>query len=124
MVGGASDGKLSGAWEQGLGTRLASPLCLSLFLQLYITFKTTSSEVLRLVVQELEKTRRDKGLPGRSLTENDMSDFFLVAVNGTQERLLDSHFYPLQLQIQSSKWRLFVKRRSEEQKQDEQATSV
>ena len=99
-------------------------LSLSLSLQLYITFKTTSSEVIRLVVQELEKTRRDKGIPGEALTENDMLDFFLVAVNGTQERLLDSHFYPLQLQIQSSKWRLFVKRRSDEQKQDEQATSV
>lgn len=95
-----------------------------LVVQLFITLKTTTGEVIRLVVQQLEKTRLDKRIPGPRLTEADLTDFFLVAVSGSKEQVLDSQFYPLELQIQSSKWRLFLKRKSEEQRLDEQATSV
>ena len=92
------------------------------FLQLYITLKTTVSEVIRLVVQQLEKARFDRGIPGRQLLEDDISDFYLVAISNSKEWLLDKDFNPLQLQSQSSKCRLFVKRQSEDMKID--ATSV
>lgn len=91
-------------------------------LQLYITLKTTVSEVIRLVVQQLEKARYDRGIPTRQLMEDDLSDFYLVAISNSKEWLLDKDFNPLQLQSQSSRCRLFVKRHSEDMKID--ATSV
>ena len=56
--------------------------------------------------------------------EEDLSDFYLIAINNSKEWLLDKNFSPLQLQTQSSKCRLFVKRRSDDLKIDDQATSV
>ncbi len=92
--------------------------------QLYITIKTTTIEVIRLVVQQLEKARYEKGLTDRGLTEDDLSDFYLVCYSGNSEWTLEGSFNPLQLQAQASKCRLFVKRYSEELVIDEQATTV
>ncbi len=95
-----------------------------LSLQLYITLKTTTTEVIRLVVQQLEKARFEKHLTTRGLTEEDLADFYLVCINGKREWTLESGFNPLQLQTQASKCRLFVRRQSEEVIMDEQATTV
>lgn len=82
--------------------------------KLYITIMTTTSEVIRLVVHQLEKARIDRGIAGARLMEDDLSDFYLVAVSGNKEWVLDSEFNPLQLQSQMLKCRLYVRRRSED----------
>ena len=83
---------------------------------------TTTAEVIRLVVYQLEKARLDRGLPGPPLTTEDLDDFFLVAItHDSREVVLDGQFNPLPLHNQC---RLLVKRRSEELSLEEQVTSV
>lgn len=92
--------------------------------KLYITHATTTAEVIRLVVHQLEKARLERGVPGPRLTEDDLTDFYLVALSRNSEWALDSRANPLSLQSQSSMCRLEVRRRSEELRLDEQVTSV
>lgn len=94
-------------------------------LQLYITESTTTAEVIRLVVQQLEKARLDKGIPGVLITEDDMDDFYLVARQNGKETALDFDYTPLQLQMYSHhKWRLLVRRVSDGRNTHEHSTSV
>ena len=75
---------------------------------------TTTNEVIRLVVHQLEKARIERNIAGTHLTEEDLTDFYLVAISGNKEWVLHSEFNPLQMQSQMSKCRLYVRRRSEE----------
>ena len=90
--------------------------------KLYITQMTTTAEVIKLVVQQLERARKEKGFPGKPV---DLADFFIVA-SGTDHRefVLESDFHPLQLQSQMPKFHLFVKRKSDELRYSEEATNV
>lgn len=92
--------------------------------KLYITHTTTTAEVIRLVVHQLEKARLERGVAGQRLTEEDLSDFYLIALSKNNEWPLDVRACPLSLQSQSSMCRLEVRRRSEELHLDEQVTSV
>ncbi|KAL5473167.1 hypothetical protein EMCRGX_G027615 [Ephydatia muelleri] len=93
--------------------------------KLYITQMTTTTEVIKLVVQQLERARKEKGLPGKPVTSDDLTDFFIVA-SGMDHRefVLENDFHPLQLQSQMPKLHLFVKRKSDEQRYCEEATNV
>jgi hypothetical protein len=94
--------------------------------RLFITGSTTTSEVIRLVVQQLEKARINKGITGPPLTEQEMAGFYLVARQNGKETALDYNYTPLQLQMNPQhKWRLLVRRISEERRtSSEQTTSV
>ena len=94
--------------------------------KLYITIMTTTSDVIRLVVHQLEKTRVERGIPGRMIMEDDLTDFYLVAISGNQERVLNEDYNPLQLQQQSQaqKCHLYVRRKSEQLRFTEQVTTV
>ena len=92
--------------------------------KLYITHTTTTAEVIRLVVHQLEKARLERGVPGPRITEEDLSDFYLVALSKNNEWALDTRANPLSLQSQSSMCKLEVRRRSEQFRLDEQVTSV
>ena len=94
--------------------------------KLYITVMTTTSDVIRLVVHQLEKTRVERGIQGRMIMEDDLNDFYLVAVNGNEEWVLNDDYNPLQLQQQSqiSKCQLYVRRRSEQLRFIDQVTTV
>ena len=92
--------------------------------KLYITYTTTTAEVIRLVVHQLEKARLERGVPGPRITEEDLSDFYLVALSRNNEWALDTRANPLSLQSQSSMCRLEVRRRSEQFRLDELVTSV
>ena len=94
--------------------------------QLFITESTTTTEVIHLVVQQLERARIDKGIPGPPLTEEDVAGFYLVARLNGKETALDYDYTPLQLQSNPQhKWRLLVRRVAEERRtSSEQTTSV
>ena len=86
---------------------------------------TTTAEVIKLVVQQLERARKEKGLPGKPITSDDLSDFYIVATGlDHREFVLENEFNPLQLQSQLPKLHLFVKRKSDEQRYSEEATNV
>ena len=80
--------------------------------------------MVHLVVQQLEKARLEKGIPGVQLTEEDIDDFFLVVRQNGRETLLDMSYTPLQMQSFGAKWKLLVRRHSEEMRINEQTTSV
>ncbi|XP_064406815.1 ankyrin repeat and fibronectin type-III domain-containing protein 1-like isoform X2 [Halichondria panicea] len=90
--------------------------------KLFISQVTSTTEVVRLVVHQLEKARLDRGVPGSRLTEEDLSDFYLVGMTNTNEWILDTRAHPLSLQ--ASVCRLEVRRRSEQFRLDEHITSV
>ena len=94
--------------------------------KLYITIMTTTCDVIRLVVHQLEKTRVERGIQGRVIMEDDLNDFYLVAVSGNQEWILNEDYNPLQLQQQSQthKCQLYVRRRSEQLRYLDQVTTV
>ena len=94
--------------------------------KLYITIMTTTSDVIRLVVHQLEKTRVERGIPGSMIMEDDLNDFYLVAISGNQEWILNEDYNPLQLQQQSQaqKCHLYVRRKSEQLRLTEQVTTV
>ena len=60
------------------------------------------------------------------IMEDDLNDFYLVAVSGNQEWVLNEDYNPLQLQQQSqtNKCQLYVRRRSEQLRYLDQVTTV
>ena len=68
----------------------------------------------------------ERGIPGRMIMEDDLNDFYLVAITGNQELVLNEDYNPLQLQQQSqnSKCHLYVRRRSEQLRFTDQVTTV
>lgn len=81
--------------------------------KLQVTQKTTSKEVIALVVQQLNKAVKMKGLQGPFHSENEFDEFCLVAVIGARERCLRDDFPPLDLQNPWCKGKLFVRRRND-----------
>lgn len=81
--------------------------------KLHVTPKTTSREVINLVVQQLNKAVLCKGLNGPVYGEEEMQDFCLVAVIGARERVLRDEYQPLQLQNPWTKGRLYVRLQSD-----------
>ena len=79
--------------------------------KLHVTPRTTSREVINLVVQQLNHVVMMKGLPGPLYLEEQLSDFCLVAVIGSRERVMRDDYQPLQLQNPWTKGRLFVRMR-------------
>ncbi len=92
------------AYETGL-TRGTS-------VKLHVTPRTTSREVINLVVQQLNKAVMTKGIGEPVYTEDQMEEFCLVAVIGARERVLRDDYQPLQLQNPWTKGRLFVRLKS------------
>ena len=87
---------------------------------------TTTSDVIRLVVHQLEKTRVERGIPGRMIMEEDLNDFYLVAITENEEWVLNDDYKPLQLEQQThgSKCHFYVRRRSEQLRYTDQVTTV
>jgi hypothetical protein len=77
---------------------------------LQVGARTTSREVVALVVQQLSKAAA-VGNNGDNTMVVDSDEFCLVAVIGARERCLRDDFAPLQLQNPWAKGRLFVRRR-------------
>ncbi|XP_061182067.1 ankyrin repeat and fibronectin type-III domain-containing protein 1-like isoform X2 [Saccostrea echinata] len=92
------------AYETGLsrGTRV----------RLHVTEKTTSREVINLVVRQLNKTLTQKGHSEPLYGEDQLEEFCLVAVIGARERILRDDYQPLQLQNPWTKGRLYVRMKS------------
>ncbi|XP_013391704.1 ankyrin repeat and fibronectin type-III domain-containing protein 1 isoform X3 [Lingula anatina] len=80
--------------------------------KLHVTPKTSSREVINLVVQQLNKAVKTKGLQGPYYAEDQLEEFCLVAVIGARERILRDDYQPLQLQNPWTKGRLFVRLKS------------
>jgi hypothetical protein len=77
--------------------------------KLHVTPRTTSREVINLVVQQLIKAALSKGLDGPVYTDEQLEEFCLVAVIGARERVLRDDYQPLQLQNPWTKGRLYVR---------------
>ena len=77
--------------------------------KLHVTPRTTSREVINLVVQQLNKAVMMKGVHGSVYSEDQLEDFCLVTVIGARERVLRDDYQPLQLQNPWTKGRLFVR---------------
>lgn len=92
------------AYDTGLsrGTRV----------RLHVTEKTTSREVINLVVRQLNKTVTQKGKTGPQYREDQLDEFCLVAVIGARERILRDDYQPLHLQNPWTKGRLYVRMKS------------
>ena len=80
--------------------------------KLHVTPRTTSREVINLVVQQLNKAVLTKGLNGPIYAEEQLDEFCLVAVIGARERVLRDDYQPLQLQNPWTKGRLYVRLRN------------
>ena len=87
--------------------------------KLYIESTTTTTEVVRLVVNQVaQATRAPTG---------DLEDFYLVANMGKREWILQPDYYPLQLQVnrdEIGKVFLSLRRKSEEKQLNQMVTSV
>ena len=89
-------------------------------LQIFLTPSTVTDEIILVAVEQLEKARKEKGIPGYDIRGRDLADFYLVAMlPGHREEVLAPRFTPLQLLNYSSKYK-FILRRS----MDQQATDV
>lgn len=77
--------------------------------KLHVTPRTTSREVINLVVQQLNKAVLSKGLAEPVYGDEDLEEFCLVAVIGARERVLRDDYQPLQLQNPWTKGRLYVR---------------
>ena len=80
--------------------------------KLHVTPRTTSREVINLVIQQLNKAVLIKGLNGPIYADEQLEDFCLVAVIGARERVLRDDYQPLQLQNPWTKGRLYVRLRN------------
>jgi len=82
--------------------------------KLFVEHTTTTAEVIRLVVAQVAKTSRSK-------VETDLSDYFMVAFIGQKEKVLNSDYAPLQLQVNAAETKdkvlLMVRKHSEESHQ-------
>lgn len=76
---------------------------------LHVTPRTTASEVVNLVVMQLNQAVARKGAAGPIYTERQLLDFCLVAVIGPRERVLREDYKVLQLQNPWTKGKLYVR---------------
>ncbi|XP_067670804.1 ankyrin repeat and fibronectin type-III domain-containing protein 1-like isoform X2 [Haliotis asinina] len=92
------------AYETGLSKGVS--------VKLHVTTKTSARDVINLVVRQLNKAVITRGIDGPLYTEDQLSDFCLVAVIGARERVLRDDYVPLQLQNPWTKGRLYVRLRN------------
>lgn len=72
-----------------------------------------------MTVEQLEKARKEKGIPGCDIRGRDIADFYLVAVlPGHREEVLAPRFTPLQLLSCSSKYKFILRRSMDQQTTD------
>lgn len=81
--------------------------------KLHVTPRTTSREVIDLVVKQLNMAVLLKNKNGPIYGNEKLKDFCLVAVIGARERCLRDDFRPVQLQNPWKKGRLFVRLRND-----------
>lgn len=79
--------------------------------KLHVTPRTSSREVINLVVQQLNKAAASHCVNIRNFSDEELLDFCLVAVIGARERVLRDDYQPLQLQNPWTKGRLYVRLR-------------
>ncbi|XP_074648246.1 ankyrin repeat and fibronectin type-III domain-containing protein 1-like isoform X2 [Tubulanus polymorphus] len=77
--------------------------------KLHVTPRTTSREVVELVVQQLNRAIRVKNVNAPYYSDEQLDEFCLVAVIGARERVLRDDYQPLQLQNPWTKGRLYVR---------------
>lgn len=77
--------------------------------KLHVTPRTSTREVINLVVQQLNRATLVKGRNGPVYVDEQLEDFCLVAIIGARERVLREDYQPLQLQNPWTKGRLFVR---------------
>jgi hypothetical protein len=79
-----------------------------------LSSNTTTDEVILVSVEQLEKTRKDRGIPGNDIRGRDLSDFYLSATrgHGCSEELLAPNFTPLALLNYSNNYKFVLRRRS------------
>lgn len=82
--------------------------------QLNCNQSTIARDVIRLTVLQIDKTRRQKGKPGPALTEKDLSDFYMIAVCGDQESVLEEGLSVTEMHQRWPNCRLFLHRYSED----------
>lgn len=82
--------------------------------QLNCNQSTIARDVIRLTVLQIDKTRRQKGKPGPALTEKDLSDFYMIAVCGDQESVLEEGLSVAEMHQRWPNCRLFLHRHSED----------
>ncbi|XP_019640426.1 PREDICTED: ankyrin repeat and fibronectin type-III domain-containing protein 1-like [Branchiostoma belcheri] len=81
--------------------------------KLHVTTKTTSREVIDLVVRQINKAGRSRD-PGSPMYPDDLlHNFFLVAIIAGRERQLPDTYQPLQLQNPWAKGKLLVRLRDQ-----------
>lgn len=78
-----------------------------LYFQLHITPLTTASEVVAMVIEQLEKTCEQR----RKIYQNilEYKNYCLVAVVGSQEKSFNDDFKPLELQNPWKRGKLYVR---------------
>jgi hypothetical protein len=81
--------------------------------KLHVTPRTTSREVIDLVVQQLNRATRMRNPSGPFYSDEQLEEFCLVAVIGARERVLRDDYQPLTLQNPWTKGRLYVRLRSD-----------
>jgi len=78
--------------------------------KLHVGARTSSRQVVRLVVEQLNRAARETATPLAPQTQTP-ADFVLVAVIGARERVLRDDYPPLELQNPWTKGRLYVRHR-------------
>lgn len=90
--------------------------------KLFVEQKTTTAEVIKLVVTQV-------ALTSRTTVETDLSDYFLVAsIGGKKEKILEPDYAPLRLQMNAAESKdkvlLMVRKHSEEAQLNQMVTNV
>ena len=98
--------RVCAAYETGLSEGAA--------VKLQITSRTTASDVIHLVTDQLNRAAlRKSGESSPALDQNDECDFCLVVVVGARERVLRDDFLPVKLQTPWTKGKMFVRLKSD-----------
>lgn len=77
-----------------------------------VSAKTTAREIVELFVRQTNMSALLRGRDAVIYTDEEMSNFCLVAVIGARERCLREDFKPVQLQSPWKNGRLYVRRKS------------
>ena len=77
--------------------------------KLHVTPRTSSRQVINLVVQQLNRAVASRDVNSYAYSDEELQDFCLVAVIGARERVLRDDYQPLLLQNPWTKGRLYVR---------------
>ena len=110
---GTSTSGASRIQYSGFRPRFWMVLLLFSLLQLRANTTTTASEVVKMVLWQMERTCAERGKRTRCFSENRPEDFCLVAASGPKEKCFPDDCKPLVLQNPWRRGRLYVRLRSE-----------